>query len=595
MSQDKEKAPELGGEGSVLKEASPAKATGTASTNSAKNASENHDDRPDYSDRHHGQDETPVDDSKSLLVDPLEKRLQPFYGVDGCGHIADWDNEAALIGCAFLDPVLVMSALENVGLENPVDLFGDKRHRIVFRIAREICNRGGALDLITFSAALKTEEQAGREKPGIVSYNYISALIEKVPSPGNYSYYLSTVLDRYKARRKRQLMQRQYTLENENPNGPGDVNESIDDAIAELEKIRSVGPQKKKAINFASWNDVTNYKVPEGFQLMDNMFLARGQISVVAGYPGTGKSMFSMWLAALAATGAEDFMGHKILTRFRTLVLQNENGLFPLQQRFQGVQERFPDFNFNDWIKVSEPPENGLAVSDPEFRRAVKNEIRSFDPGLVVIDPFTNLVNDLGHRDYKEALDHIRDIIPERPDQPAILIVAHCRKRGQGSKRVRGRGLLNEIIGSQVLGGQLRAAWGIDAVSDNVEDERVIVQDIKNNNGPMIGPSAWQRGVGCFDEIPDFDMDEYYSDEGGNGGSGNTKDDKAWRILSDISNGDPTGFNKWHEACKAEGVYKGKASFNEAVKRLKQSNRIQQDAASKLYQIVMEDGAFSDD
>jgi hypothetical protein len=39
MSQDKEKAPELGGEGSVLKEASPAKATGTASTNSAKNAS----------------------------------------------------------------------------------------------------------------------------------------------------------------------------------------------------------------------------------------------------------------------------------------------------------------------------------------------------------------------------------------------------------------------------------------------------------------------------------------------------------------------------------------------------------------------------
>ena len=40
MSQDKEKAPELGGEGSVSKEASPAKATGTASTNSAENASE---------------------------------------------------------------------------------------------------------------------------------------------------------------------------------------------------------------------------------------------------------------------------------------------------------------------------------------------------------------------------------------------------------------------------------------------------------------------------------------------------------------------------------------------------------------------------
>jgi hypothetical protein len=562
--------------------------------NPAENASENHDDKPDYS---RGRSSS-GDDSKSLLVDPLEKRLQPFYGVDGCGHIADWDNEAALIGCAFLDPVLVMSALENVGLENPVDLFGDKRHRIIFKIARGISNRNGALDMVTFSAALKTEEQAGREKPGIVSYNYISALIEKVPSPGNYSYYLSTVLDRYKARRKRQLMQRQYTLENANPNGAGDVNESIDDTIAELEKIRSVGPQKKKTINFASWNEVTNYKVPEGFQLMDNMFLARGQISVVAGYPGTGKSMFSMWLAALAATGAEDFMGHKILTRFRTLVLQNENGLFPLQQRFQGVQERFPDFNFNDWIKVSEPPENGLAVSDPEFRRAVKNEIRSFDPGLVVIDPFTNLVNDLGHRDYKEALDHIRDIIPERPDQPAILIVAHCRKRGQGSKRVRGRGLLNEIIGSQVLGGQLRAAWGIDAVSDNVEDERVIVQDIKNNNGPMIGPSAWQRGVGCFDEIPDFDMDEYYSDEGGSSG-GNPRDEKVFDVLMEIGGGDRVGFNKWFEAVSKAGVYKNKKAFSDSVERLVLSKEVTKDIAQgdkwAKYQPKLTDGAFGDD
>jgi replicative DNA helicase len=175
-----------------------------------------------------------VDDSKSLLVDPLEERLQPFYGVDGCGHIADWDNEAALIGCAFLDPVLVMSALENVGLENPVDLFGDKRHRIVFRIAREICNRGGALDLITFASALKTEVNAKREKPGVVAMEYVSDLMEKVPSPSNWSYYLETVLDRYKARRKRQLMQRQYTLENENPNGPGDVNESIDDLLMDF-------------------------------------------------------------------------------------------------------------------------------------------------------------------------------------------------------------------------------------------------------------------------------------------------------------------------------------------------------------------------
>jgi hypothetical protein len=589
------KAPKLGGEGSSFKGGVPTKGTGKASTNSAEKASENHDDRPDYSSRHHGQDETPVDDSKSLLADPLEERLQPFYGVEDFGHIADWDNEAGLVGCAFLDPAPVMSALENIGLENPVDLFGDKRHRIIFKIARGISNRGGALDLITFASALKTEVNAKREKPGVVAMEYISALMEKVPSPGNYSYYLSTVLDRHKARRKRRLMLAQDRLENENPNGAGDVNESLDSLVAEIEKIRSVGPQKKKTIHFAKWNEITSYEIPEGFELLGDMTLCRGEMSLIAGYPGTGKSMAALWLAALAATGSGEFMGHDILSQFRTLYIQDENGLIPLQQRLNGIQGRFPDFDFSNWIRISEPPEDGMAIDNPEFRREIKNQIRDFDPGLVIIDPFTNLTNDTGKRDYSEALAHIRAMIPPRIDQPAILVVTHCRKKSPNAKKARGRALLHEIMGSQVIVSKARSIWGLDAVSDNGDDERVVMSVIKNSNGIMPPPTAHLRGVGWFEDIQDFDMDEYYSDEGGNGGSGNTKDDKAWRILSDISNGDPTGFNKWHEACKAEGVYKGKASFNESVKRLRQANRIQQDAASKLYQIVMEDGAFSDD
>ena len=90
----------------------------------------------------------------------------------------------------------------------------------------------------------------------------------------------------------------------------------------------------------------------------------------------------------------------------------------------------------------------------------------------------------------------------------------------------------------------------------------LIVQDIKNNNGPMIGPSAWQRGVGCFDEIPDFDMDEYYSDEGGSSG-GNPRDEKVFDVLMEIGGGDRVGFNKWFEAVSKAGVYKNKKAFSD--------------------------------
>ena len=550
--------------------------------------------RTDYS----GKDKRRSKDIKSKLktsVDPCQENIIPFYDAYELAHLHDYESERGLIGTFFLDPGPPILGIGDLDLPNPVDLFADKRHREIYRISAHVMSQGQGMDLIMFQTALKREVDAGRTKPGLVSMTYVSNAMESAPSPANWPYYLEGVISKYKERKTRQITSRQWESIASDPNGPGDINESLDSLVTELEKLRSLDAAgSKKKVSFATWDQVTRFEPPKGFQLLDRMMLARGQMTVLAGYPGTGKSMLSLWLAALAATGAGEFMGHEILTRFRTLILQNENGLFPLKERFQGIQSRFPDFDFSDWIRISEPPEDGLAIANPDFRRAVKNEIRSFDPGLVIIDPFTNLVSDLGHKDYSEALDYIREIIPERADQPALLIVAHCRKRGNGAKRAKGRALLNEIIGSQALGSRTRSAWAIDAATDDVEDERVVVQDIKNNNGALIGPSAWLRGVGWFDELADFDFDEYLNSDNSTG-SGNAKDEKAWTILYNISNGDPTGFNKWHEACKAEGLYKSKASFNPAVKRLLESGRVQRNEASKLYQVVMEDGAFWDD
>jgi hypothetical protein len=123
-----------------------------------------------------GPNKTPRSNGKNAprkrkpLIGPLDEKMDPFYGVDDCGHIADWDNEAALIGCAFLDPSLVVQALDDLELENPLDLFNDKRHREIYRLAREIFHeRKLDLDLVTFRAALKTEEEAERIDRGMIA------------------------------------------------------------------------------------------------------------------------------------------------------------------------------------------------------------------------------------------------------------------------------------------------------------------------------------------------------------------------------------------------------------------------------------------
>jgi hypothetical protein len=420
--------------------------------NPAKNASENHDDNPDYSSGR----SSSVDDSKSLLVDPLEERLQPFYGVDDCGHIANWDNEAALIGCAFLDPVLVMSALENVGLENPVDLFGDKRHRIIFRIARGISNRNGALDMVTFSAALKTEEQAGREKPGIVSYNYISALIEKVPSPGNYSYYLETVLDSYKARRKRQLMQLQYTLENENPNGAGDVNESIDDTIAELEKIRSVGlGVKSEECLIIDGHEFLKKTIEKKPVLIEGL-LKQGSKMVLGG----GSKSFKTWTLlnlGLSVTYGKPFWGHEV-KQGRVLYVDLELDEEDLHYRktwiirAMGIRESIPGKfdilplrgKLSQWRKQSK--RQGVPV-DPFEKIVDQVKASGIQYSLIILDPLYKFLGGRNENDAGDMADLFADIECLSDETGAAVVVgAHFSKGNQALKEA-----IDRISGSGVF------------------------------------------------------------------------------------------------------------------------------------------------
>jgi hypothetical protein len=570
--------------------------------NPAENASENHDDRPDYSSRHHGQDETPGDDSKSLLVDPLEERLQPFYGVDDCGHIADWNNEAALIGCAFLDPVLVMSALENIGLENPVDLFGDKRHRTIFRIARGISNRNGALDLITFHAALKTEVNAKREKTGVVKVEYVSRLMEMSPSPSNWSYYLETVLDRYKARRKRQLMQRQYTLETENPNGAGDVNESIDDTIAELEKIRSVGHAVGhgtfvRSYELKTFSQMAAYNSPPGAMILGNCHIMKGAISIIAGHAGIGKSRAALVLAVNGAMGEPDWMGFQIHRPFKTLIIQNENGSFRLKDEATAIMERNPGFNFDEWIKVSLPPEEGLLISDPIFQATVRADIKEHQPDLIVLDPWTAAVLDDKRKDYQEALRYMRQIVPPKDDSPALLVVAHCKKP-QGQNRSTGRDLLHDIAGSFVLGAAARSAFVMEAGSTDPTDDTVIITDVKCNDGKQIGASAWKRYTGYFERDSEFNFETWADALSGKSKrqeAQNADDMRAFEMLTALGNGDPVGVNEWLKACQGRGFYKSKPTLYNAIERLMKSNMVGQDSQNGKYYPMHPDGTFSKD
>lgn len=267
------------------------------------------------------------------------------------------------------------------------------------------------------------------------------------------------------------------------------------------------GP-KPPMLRFWTPSELRNYKPPENQNIVGDYHIQRGAISVLAGPPGCGKSRAALYLAILGATGTGNWLGFDVHAKFRTLVLQNENGTARLHRDM--TQLDLPD-GYDQWIKISEPPTLGLNIGDVRFRSELKAMMRDFAPHLLVVDPWNALARDAMEKDYQEAFERLREVLAESPECPACLIVHHLRKPKPEDKH-RGRSLGYLLAGSYTILSVPRSALILQPASDDVEETRVVVTPAKNNDGELGRRSAWERCDGAFNPCPDFDWEEY--DEG---------------------------------------------------------------------------------
>ena len=273
-------------------------------------------------------------------------------------------------------------------------------------------------------------------------------------------------------------------------------------------------PPPAKRVEFLSPLELVNYEIPEGYVLIGDYHVARGEVAVIGGAPGIGKSRAGTALAIAGATG-KDWFGFKTHRQFKTLILQNENGRVRLKTEFEGMAQVDPNL-INDWVRVSPPPPRGLDFQDVQFRHQFTEAIKTFAPDVVILDPWNAVAADETMRSYAEAYELIRSTLPS-DNQPALVIVAHTRKPRMG-ERANGRALLNLLSGSYLLGSVARSVFILQAASDATEDQRVVFTCAKNNNGNMGPRSAWLRQNGLFDPVESFDWQEFEGGKGSGGG-----------------------------------------------------------------------------
>ena len=278
------------------------------------------------------------------------------------------------------------------------------------------------------------------------------------------------------------------------------INSGEDPILHQVEEKRH-----KALIEFYSPTQLKDYVIPAGQNLVGDFHLQRGAPSVLAGPPGCGKSRATLWLGILGARGSGEWFGLPVHSKFKTLIIQSENGMARLHRDF----EQIPNVDgLDDWLRVSAfPSYRGFEFANPNFRADLKAALRDFGPQLVIIDPWNACVRDSMERDFLEGFERLREVMAEVPNA-ACMIVHHLRKP-RSEDRHKGRNLSNLLSGSYVLVSMARSVLVMQPASDDTLDNRVVLTPAKNNDGELGARTAWARNAGWFEPVADFDFKKF--------------------------------------------------------------------------------------
>jgi len=406
------------------------------------------------------------------------------------------EAEQGAIGCVLMtkeSPAESDALLRQLSLS----MFYDLRHKTLFQELVQMRMDNHVLDLITIPDWLKGREML----EGVGGVPYLIQLIDCVPSLANFSYYLGILQDQAL---RRHVLARSAELSELSRK----TELSADDLRAELlslvEKTDRIVTSTRPMIEVWTIDQAKAYVPDPTTFLAGADMISRGELIVMAGPPGVGKTRLANTFAFAGAKGKGLWMGYEIKRRFRTFVLQSENNPRRIQNEVKDVPQEW-----NDWVRFSLPC--FMQFNLPAFRQELLRLYEAWPFDAIVIDNMNDVAKADAREDFLDALDNIRLALPPYPKTPALILLAHLRKNRGGEKwrPMRGRQLLNELSGSFALGAKARTVFVLQPGSDDADDDHVVFDCAKSNNEVPLPASAWHRTNVEFAPAPDFDIEEW--------------------------------------------------------------------------------------
>jgi replicative DNA helicase len=215
------------------------------------------------------------------------------------------EAETAVLGGMLIDREAVTRAVEHLD----DGMFYREANRRLYRAMVRLFERGDVIDVITVAEELK--KTAEMESAG--GFEYLSSLVDAVPTAANITFHARIVRD--KALLRRLVEQSSQIIRDVYEQGERDVNEILDQAESRIFQVAESHKREGfvwiKEILWSAFEHIERLQesttgitgVPTGLPDLDRITtgLQKGDLCIVAARPSMGKTSLAMNIAAHAA------------------------------------------------------------------------------------------------------------------------------------------------------------------------------------------------------------------------------------------------------------------------------------------------------
>lgn len=423
------------------------------------------------------------------------------------------DAEQSVLGAMFLTKKALQRALE---LLNGSEFYLDK-HSKIFECIKEVDARGVAVDLTTVVEELNNRNWL----KNVGDVEYLTEVIESVPSASNIDEYIKIVEDKAILRR---LIDEATAIITDSYNTSNDINEVVDEAE---KKIFSVS-KSRRSTEFKSIQDVL-YKtqadleklsknkgditgIPSGFYELDKITSGfhPHEFIIIAARPGMGKTAIALNMVTNMAINSK-----------KTVALFNmEMGAEQLAMRMlssegqiDGSKLKTGNLEHSDWKRVNEAISRlagtNIYIDDTAGNTVgeIRSKCRKLATGpsgldIVVIDYLTLIQgSSKSNANRQQEVADISRALKTMAMELNVPVIALSQLSRGIEQRVDKKPMLSDLRESGAIEQDADIVAFLHCSDEEKERQNSMMEFIirKHRNGPLAEiPLIFQRGTSTF-------------------------------------------------------------------------------------------------